>query len=45
MKISPLPEVLMVHICASGSFWVMIVFIADFLMRSDISNFHEELLI
>lgn len=45
MKISPLPEVLTALICASGSFWVVIVFITDFLMRSDTSNFHEESLI
>lgn len=39
MKICSLPEVLMVLICASRSFWVMIVFIADLWMRSDASNF------
>lgn len=45
MKISPLPEVLTVFLCTSSSFWVMILFITDFLMRSGTSNFQEKLLI
>lgn len=43
VRISPLSEILM-DICASGSFWVMIVFITYLLMRSGSGHFHEELL-